>query len=88
MVLGSWNPAFTGAQAGAQDVAAESRGSAYAEGQFLVSAPKQFAAEMLEARLHPLIMTGADLAIQYTVAPPHGEPCPRCEAQDTHAAAS
>jgi len=72
----------------------ESRGLAYTDGKFLVSTPSQFAAEMLEMRLHPLIeramrdAVGADFVIQFTVAPPHGEPCPRCEAQETEAAAS
>ena len=72
----------------------ESRGSAYVDGRFVVSAPSRFAAEMLEARLHPLIervvgdAVGADLDIRYTVTAPDGEPCPRCEAQDTQAAAS
>ena len=48
----------------------ESRGSAYVDGQFVVSTPSLFAAEMLEARLHPLIervvrdAVGAELDIQ------------------------
>ena len=72
----------------------ESRGLAYTAGQFVVSAPSRFAAEMLEKRLHPLIeravrdVTGAALSIGYGVAPRGDEPCPRCEAQDTQAAAS
>ena len=71
-----------------------SRGSSYVDGQFVVRAPSRFAAEMLEARLHPLIeravrdAVGAELAIRYTVTPPDGESCPHCQAQDTQAAAS
>ena len=59
---------------------------AYVGGRFVVSAPSRFAAEMLEARLHPLIehtmrdAVGADLAILYTVAPSDGELCPHCQA--------
>ena len=73
---------------------AESRGAAYVDGQFVVSAPSQFVAEMLETRTHPLIecavrdAAGAELAIQYTVTPPDGEPCPRCHPWDAQAAAS
>ena len=73
---------------------AESRGLAYAGGQFVVSAPSRFETEMLEKRLHPLIERAvrdavrADLEIRYTVAPPDGESCPRCQVQDTQAAAS
>ncbi|MYC06372.1 MAG: hypothetical protein F4X57_04255 [Chloroflexi bacterium] len=73
---------------------AESRGLAYAGGQFVVSAHSRFAAEMLENRLHSPIeraltdVTGAALSIGYAVAPRGDEPCPRCQAQDTQAAAS
>ncbi|MDE2686322.1 MAG: hypothetical protein OXI16_02315 [Chloroflexota bacterium] len=73
---------------------AGSRGVAYAGGQFVVSVPSRFAAEMLEARLHPLIQralrdaVGAELAIQYTVAPRRDESCPHCQARDTQAEAS
>ena len=72
----------------------ESRGLAYAGGRFVVSAASQFAAEMLEKRLHPLIeramrdAVGAELVIQYTVGPPDGELCPHCCAGDMQAAAS
>ena len=71
-----------------------SEGWAFAAGQFVVSTPSQFATEMLEKRLHPLIeravreVVGADLGIKYTVAPRDGELCPRCQAQDTQAEAS
>ena len=73
---------------------ARSGGWAYAGGQFVLSTPSRFAAEMLEARLHPLIeramrdAVGAELDIRYTVTPPDDEPCPRCKAQETQAAAS
>ena len=73
---------------------AESRGLAYTGGQFVVSAPSRFETEMLENRLHPLIeralrdVTGSEPAIRYTVVPPDGESCPRCQVQDTQAAAS
>ena len=65
---------------------AESRGLAYADGQFVVSAPSRFAAEMLEARTHPLIeralrdVTGKEISIGYAVMFRGDEPCPRCEA--------
>jgi len=73
---------------------AESQGLAYAGGQFVVSTPSQFAAEMLEKRLHPLIeratrdAVGTALSIGYAVAPRGDEPCPRCQAQDAQAVAS
>ena len=66
---------------------AGSEGWAYAEGRFVVGAPNRFAAEMLEARLHPLIeralrdITGAELSIGYAVAPRGDENCLRCQAQ-------
>ncbi|MDE2686473.1 MAG: hypothetical protein OXI16_03100 [Chloroflexota bacterium] len=72
----------------------ESQGLAYSDGRFVVSAPSRFAAEMLEARLHPLIerairdAVGAELDIRYTVAPRGGESCPYCQAGDIQAAAS
>ena len=71
-----------------------SRGSAYVGGKFVVSAPSRFAAEMLEARLHPPIeravrdVVGAELTIGYAVTPRGDEPCPVCQAKETQAEAS
>lgn len=73
---------------------AGSEGWAYAGGLFVVGAPGQFAAEMLETRLHALIeramrdVTGAAPSIDYAVTPRGDEPCPRYQAQDTEAVAS
>ena len=71
-----------------------SEGWAYAGGRFVVGAPNGFVVEMLRNRMHAPIeralrdATGADLSIGYAVAPRNDEPCPRCRAQDTQAAAS
>ena len=73
---------------------AESEGWAYAEGRFVVGAPDGFVAEMLRSRMHAPVeralgdVTGADLSIDYAVAPRGDEPCPRCHPQETQAAAS
>ena len=51
-------------------------------------------AEMLRNRMHAPIeralrdVTGAELSTGYAVAPRGDEPCPRCRAQETQAAAS
>ena len=73
---------------------AGSEGWAYAGERFVVGTPDSFVAEMLRNRMHPPIeralrdVTGGVLSIGYAVAPRGDEPCPRCQAQDTQAAAS
>lgn len=71
---------------------AESNGWAYSGARFVVGTPNSFVVQMLRNRMHPLIeralrdVTGAELAIDYAVAPRGDENCPRCQAQDMHAA--
>ena len=66
---------------------AESSGWAYADGMFVVGTPNSFVVEMLRNRMHPPIeravrdVTGAELAIDYAVAPRGDEACPRCQSQ-------
>ncbi len=73
---------------------AVSAGWAYVEGRFVVVAPDGFVVEMLRNRMHSPIeralrdVTGREFSIGFTVAPRGDEPCPRCEAKDTRAAAS
>ena len=73
---------------------AVSAGWAYAGGRFVVVTSDSFVVEMLRNRMRPPIervlrdLTGFELSIGYAVAPRGDEPCPRCQAQDTQAAAS